>query len=418
MERPDFQGYVRSTDPRTQPPVTTSAIRDLQLNYSGGVGNTAQQSSAPDLSSSVLDILKKYQSIGAQTASSAQQEQIKRGFETPQSLIGADPSLQRSVRSAGMGALEPTIGGARDLVAEARKAISEYENSKQEQRQRLKETLSLAAEAGSGALEGLLKTSPNIFKEAGLDAPSFIAGIRAQEQAKTKQQDFENRIKTQTQQRLSSSGSKPGGLSALVGAIRENPALLKSLTPTVKGQVISELSKEGFDTTQLSLPELGSGQRESIDQYDTLIREANNALNEIKQTSTGPLASRTRQFGALFGYAPEFTEYRSVIDNMGSILLKLRSGAAVTPQEFTRISGFIPQITDDEKTVDVKIKRFIEETTKAQENYIKRATQSSQEIRSSIPQQSGVIRVQGPKGIFEIPQDKLNLYQQNGYKPI
>ncbi len=181
----------------------------------------------------------------------------------------------------------------------------------------------------------------------------------------------------------SSSGvSSSANLSSLARAVSENPSLLTTLTPTDRGRVLTELANNGVDLKQFTTQQLSSSQREQIDGFDTLLSEANNAMDALEGVNTGPIAGRFGAASAALGVNEPFAKYRSVIDNMNSFLLKLRSGAAVTPEEFARISGFIPQITDDEKAAKTKIERFTEETQRAQQNYVRRATQSTDQIIS------------------------------------
>lgn len=170
-----------------------SATRDLQLqsgepaailsnssNLSQNVG-----SSVPDFNN-IINLLKQYQQFGQQQGTQAQVQQAQSVFNTPQNLIGANPALQAGVRNDIAQTFNPTIGSARDLVSQAKQAINDYQESQVQQQAQLRNSLSLAAEAGSMALEGLYKSNPQAFKAAGLDAPSFIAGIKAKETEATR----------------------------------------------------------------------------------------------------------------------------------------------------------------------------------------------------------------------------------------
>lgn len=151
-------------------------------------------------------------------------------------------------------------------------------------------------------------------------------------------------------------GGGTGGLSAQAQAVINGTLKLEDLTPTVRGKIAGELLQAGYARTE----NLNATQRESIDSYDTLLREANSALVLVDRVNTGPLAGRVGAIGSKLGVgSQDFINYNSMISNFSSILLRLRSGAAVTPQEYERIAGFIPTITDDEKTAKVKIERFI-----------------------------------------------------------
>ncbi len=117
---------------------------------------------------------------------------------------------------------------------------------------------------------------------------------------------------------------------------------------------------------------------------------AGTILTDLK-LNTGILASRRQAVSAMFGGAKDFTEYRSVVDNMGSTLLKMRSGAAVTPQEFERLRGFIPQINDDEATAATKIQAFYTELDTARQNYILRQTQTTNQIKKGTGQSTSTV---------------------------
>jgi hypothetical protein len=190
-----------------------------------------------------------------------------------------------------------------------------------------------------------------------------------------------------------SSGSSGGGvtprgpagtLSARSQAVYNNPALLSSYTPTEQGKILDEIAASGQPMDQFGLNKVTAGQRDQVDKLDSLLREADNAKSLLDfGLNTGIVSSAIGKGKALFGGAQEFTQYRSSVDNLSSILLQARSGAAVTPEEYERIKGFIPRPTDDEKTAQTKIARFKEELTKARENYVKRASQTTQQLVKS-----------------------------------
>ena len=179
----DFTGFVSSQDPRTFP---TRDIRSLEAQ-GGNQGAVVQQdtSQSGDVGNSILDLLRQYQKYGRQTEIQGQQEQASRLFQTtPQELIGASPQLQAGVRSASVGAVQPTIGGARSLVEEAKNLLTEFQQTEEKNRSVAQELVSTAISSGATGLEELLRVNPEIFKKAGYDAKSFEAilkGIKAKE---------------------------------------------------------------------------------------------------------------------------------------------------------------------------------------------------------------------------------------------
>jgi hypothetical protein len=61
---------------------------------------------------------------------------------------------------------------------------------------------------------------------------------------------------------------------------------------------------------------------------------------------------------------PEGVEARAALANIGSLQIKLRSGAAVTAKEFPRLSPFVPNVHDSAETVVTKLERLKAELTR------------------------------------------------------
>ena len=165
--------------------------------------------------------------------------------------------------------------------------------------------------------------------------------------------------------------------------------MLQNFTPTEKGKIIDELAKSGLDTKRLTLEKTTAAQKDNIDKLDTVLREAEYAKKILESgLKTGPLQTRVAEGGAVLGLSKQFTQYKSAVSNMNSILLQARSGAAVSDQEYERIKGFIPLVTDDENTAKVKIERFYDAMKDSKQNYIMRATQNSFDLLGDVDLQS------------------------------
>jgi len=199
------------------------------------------------------------------------------------------------------------------------------------------------------------------------------------------------------------------GLSDYAKEYYDNPALLDTVTPTKRGQIMEEISGAGLSLKRFTIEKLNAGQRENISDYETLINEAKASRMLLEEgLNVGPIASKAQSVKALIGKArPEFVNYRSFVSKVSSKLLNILSGAAVSPSEYKRISGFIPVMDEDEKTAKVKIDNFISEMEKSKNNYIKRATDTSFDI-----QQSALEKIDDPLDISgkEKTNDPLNLF--------
>jgi hypothetical protein len=74
------------------------------------------------------------------------------------------------------------------------------------------------------------------------------------------------------------------------------------------------------------------------------------------KTNTGPIAGRTRAVLNKFGMASsDFTDLTSKLAGVNNIMLKLRSGAAVTDPEYERFKNEMPTVNDDEKVFTTKL---------------------------------------------------------------
>ena len=178
-------------------------------------GRTAQNvsQSVPNvlsLSAQIKSLLAQYQQFGSAQEAQGIQEQVRRGTAPlPADLAGAQlsPSQILGFRKGEVGAVEPTIGGARGLVKEAETATSRlqdflqtYEANKlkaltlqQQQESQLRDDarslFNAAIGVGSKAVEGLISKDPDIIKNAGFNketAQFFFEGLKNKEAVEAK----------------------------------------------------------------------------------------------------------------------------------------------------------------------------------------------------------------------------------------
>lgn len=104
------------------------AFLNLSRGLANDVGSNVPDIANADLGNQIMQLLQTYQQYGQNTQNNAQREQVTRTQNTPQSLIGASPSLQEGARSASVQALQPTIAGAQNIVTGANNAITNAKN--------------------------------------------------------------------------------------------------------------------------------------------------------------------------------------------------------------------------------------------------------------------------------------------------
>lgn len=108
--------------------ITSGTAQDV----AGGVPTGAQEG---DVNTQIMQMLQKYQQQAQNLQLAGTQEQLNRIQQTPQSLIGASPALQESVRNAAARALAPTIGGAKDVLDQASNLLTKYQQIEEKNKQ-------------------------------------------------------------------------------------------------------------------------------------------------------------------------------------------------------------------------------------------------------------------------------------------
>jgi len=334
---------------------------------------------------------------------------------TPQELRWLSPSQQAAVKSGDENLIRAARGGL-NTILQGRMEQQEKEQARQDKLNAEAEAKTLAQaettfnlyskyglwdkldDAAKIELETKLGLPPNTIqsiKKATEETPDGTWELRSTDQGlaavyldpKTGETKFNVVVPAKATGGVG--GTKPTGdlskLSNRAKAVYDNPALLNNYTPTEKGKILDELSSAGADVSRFTLEKVAGTQKQMIADQDSVLRESDYASSILEAgLQTGLIQTPILEAKAVLGFASEFTKYKSALSNLNSTLLKARSGAAVTPQEYERIRGFIPLTTDDEKTAVTKIQRFKVEMELARQSLILRTTQSSYDLRKSV----------------------------------
>ena len=411
--------------PTGQQVSTAPPSGDRSLDIAGMGGQPAPQTQQADIGSSyqkaMTDLLRQYQSKTGGTDEDLQKQraaliQARFGAQTdltPEQLRVLSPEAQRALRGQDVKGIEEQLGGVSGAMKSRATERSELRTVMEKAQDRLadieKEERGRSFERGKEE-RGYAFEREKLSSRQTLEREKLESQLLSPTEAKslgvpygtTKIEASASGIISQiagtagTGRAGGGGGGVAGRLSPRAQAVYDNPTLLSNYTPTEKGKILNEITSNRLDTTRFSVPALNATQREQIALFDEIESEALRAAESYRKgIDTGPIASRVSKVGATLGFAPEFTDLRSTIDNLGSILLRMRSGAAVTPQEFERIRGFIPQLNEDETTASRKVNRFFDEIAKAKGNYITRATQTSFQIQQNLQTGFGGQSTQG-----------------------
>ena len=184
--------------PYSQLPSVQTGTRNLELQSGNPIEiQRAGQTQAAGVGASgddlqgVMDLLRRTQQFGQNKVYAGQREQVDRGMAPlPSDLSGMQLSSNQiqGFRRGEQAAVEPTIGGARDLVSESKALLEDYKRTQETKQKQASDFISSALESGgSAAIEELLMTSPELFKAAGYGTKEFQAilpGIKAMEAKK------------------------------------------------------------------------------------------------------------------------------------------------------------------------------------------------------------------------------------------
>lgn len=101
---------------------------------------------------------------------------------------------------------------------------------------------------------------------------------------------------------------------------------------------------------------LPAGQLESLSESANLIKTLDEAKDLSLKVNTGFISGRVQSVGQKVGAAgKDFNQFKQKLSTVENIMLKLRSGAAVTESEYARFKNEMPSVNDDEQTRDVKL---------------------------------------------------------------
>lgn len=195
MDYPIKAGNLR--DIQVGNPANQGAVlsfnRDLTSNVAGSVPNPNQ------IGMQVMDLLRQYQLKATTQGLNAQQEQANRlSAPVDSALIGASPDIQNKVRSASVGAVDPTITGAGEtnktiegFLGQVRDSLQFYqqvqEKSKSDARDLVKNALTLF---GSNAANIIPKET---WRQAGysIDAVNHLSSTLKEQELALKTQAAE-----------------------------------------------------------------------------------------------------------------------------------------------------------------------------------------------------------------------------------
>lgn len=167
------------------------------------------------------------------------------------------------------------------------------------------------------------------------------------------------------------------GLSTISQAVIENPNLFNSLTATEKGNVISQLSASGYDTTQLGTKALS----------DTAIKEinqTNNALTSLSELKD-VINNNLEYIGPIKGLSAlnpwsKARQAQADVDRVRQVVGKALEGGVLRKEDEEKYKKILATLTDTPETALYKIDELINNITTTKDDYINLQTSSGKSL--------------------------------------
>lgn len=160
------------------------------------------------------------------------------------------------------------------------------------------------------------------------------------------------------------SADKRAEASLVAADERQNKQLAAADERLNKTLAAAERRAERAEQLKKTGKPLPAGQLESLSESANLIKTLNEAKGLASKVNTGFISGRAQSLGQKIGAAgDDFNQFKQKLSTVENIMLKLRSGAAVTESEYKRFMNEMPTINDDEKTRDVKLANSISYAT-------------------------------------------------------
>jgi hypothetical protein len=161
-------------------------------------------------------------------------------------------------------------------------------------------------------------------------------------------------------------GGAGGNMSSTTQAIIDNPALFDNLTPTVKGQVITELQTGGYDTSNLGVKGLSDTAIQNISQTQKALDD----LAGLKSKITGNID----KLGPIKGLAAlnpwsSAKKLQADVDRVRQTVGKALEGGVLRKEDEEKYKKILATLTDTPDTASYKIDALMGSITRDIENY-------------------------------------------------
>lgn len=157
-----------------------------------------------------------------------------------------------------------------------------------------------------------------------------------------------------------------GTLSPSAQSVVDNPNLINSFTPTIKGQIITELSQAGYDISSLGSKPLSDTAIKEINQSNTALSSLNDLKNIISNNKdlVGPITG----LAAINPYS-EARKIQADIDRVKQQVGKSLEGGVLRKEDEVKYKKILATITDTPDTAIYKIDELIKNIKKSIEDY-------------------------------------------------
>ncbi len=177
--------------------------------------------------------------------------------------------------------------------------------------------------------------------------------------------DYQRAV-TNATTKVTNTGGGNGNVSSTTQAVIDNPSLFDDLTPTLRGQVISELQMHGYSTTNLGVKSLSDTAITKLADMQSAISNLNDLKTKIagNEDKLGPVIGLER-----FNPYSDAKKLQADVDRIRQQVGKTLEGGVLRKEDEEKYKQILATLADTPETATYKVDALISSLQRDMENY-------------------------------------------------
>jgi len=170
---------------------------------------------------------------------------------------------------------------------------------------------------------------------------------------------------------------------------RPTSEMLEHAQQNVEARRLQRSASSGLEAAKITATQkpLEGAVAKEVGDLSALLAQHADVSTLYKPDYVGPIRGRTGTLGELTGnISTQEVQLRRSVADMKDTLLRARSGASITQQEYTRLRGLVPNITDQPTVFEGKMQGFARAIEQLREAKLRVATTARGTLREKTPE--------------------------------